>query len=101
MAKTDLPFFLALMTHLAEHGVTCPLPVKAGTLDLKALAAEADVDRVVIGRPLRAGAELRVSAQLVDAPSGTVLASHTVQSSLGDPRSRTTSPAASRRCRCP
>ena len=54
------------------------------TLDLKALAAEADVDRVVIGTLLRAGAELRVSAQLVDAPSGTVLASHTVQSSLGD-----------------
>jgi len=54
------------------------------TLDLKALAAEADVDRVVIGTLLRAGAALRVSAQLVDAPSGTVLASHTVQSSLGD-----------------
>src|ERR1700750_2057186 len=30
VAKNDLPFFLALMTHLAEHGVTCPLPVKAG-----------------------------------------------------------------------
>ena len=29
MAKNDLPFFLALMTHLAEHGVNCPLPVKA------------------------------------------------------------------------
>ena len=52
--------------------------------DLRALAAEADVDRVVMGTLLRAGAELRVSAQLVDAPSGTVLASHTVQSSLGD-----------------
>ncbi|HUR93843.1 MAG TPA: serine/threonine-protein kinase, partial [Gemmatimonadales bacterium] len=54
------------------------------TPDLKVLAADADVDRVVIGTLLRAGAELRVSAQLVDAPSGTVLASHTVQSSLGD-----------------
>ena len=54
------------------------------TPDLRALAAEADVDRVVMGTLLRAGAELRVSAQLVDAPSGTVLASHTVQSSLGD-----------------
>lgn len=29
VAKNDLPFFLALMTHLAEHGVSCPLPVKA------------------------------------------------------------------------
>ena len=28
VAKNDLPFFLALMTHLAEHGVNCPLPVK-------------------------------------------------------------------------
>ena len=54
------------------------------TPDLKTLAADADVDRVVMGTLLRAGAELRVSTQLVDAPSGTVLASHTVQSSLGD-----------------
>jgi homoserine kinase type II len=29
VAKNDLPFFLALMTHLAEHGINCPLPVKA------------------------------------------------------------------------
>ncbi len=28
VARTDLPFFLALMTHLAEHGINCPLPVK-------------------------------------------------------------------------
>ncbi len=28
VAKGDLPFFLALMTHLAEHGINCPLPVK-------------------------------------------------------------------------
>jgi homoserine kinase type II len=26
--KNDLPFFLALMTHLAVHGITCPQPVK-------------------------------------------------------------------------
>lgn len=25
--RGDLPFFLSLMEHLAEHGVTCPLPV--------------------------------------------------------------------------
>jgi homoserine kinase type II len=27
VAKGDLPFFLALMAHLAQHGVTCPQPV--------------------------------------------------------------------------
>ena len=54
------------------------------TPDLKAIATEAGVDLVVMGSILRAGDELRVSAQLVDAPAGTVLASHTVQKPLGD-----------------
>ncbi len=52
--------------------------------DLKALAAEADVDRVVMGTVLRSGDQLRAAAQLVAAPEGTLLTSHTVQSSLGD-----------------
>ena len=52
--------------------------------DLKALAAEADVDRVVMGTLLRAGDQIRATAQLVEAPVGTLLTSHTVQASLGD-----------------
>jgi serine/threonine protein kinase/tetratricopeptide (TPR) repeat protein len=52
--------------------------------DLKALAGEADVDRVVIGSLLRADDQLRVSVQLVEAPAGTMVASHTLESSLGD-----------------
>jgi serine/threonine protein kinase/tetratricopeptide (TPR) repeat protein len=52
--------------------------------DLKALAADADVDRVVMGTLLRSGDQLRASAQLVEAPSGTLLTALTVQSSLGD-----------------
>src|SRR4249920_376612 len=28
VAAKDLPFFLALMEHLAKRGLTCPLPVK-------------------------------------------------------------------------
>ncbi len=52
--------------------------------DLKALATEADVDRVVMGTLLRSGDQLRATAQLVEAPGGTLLTSHTVQSSLGD-----------------
>jgi serine/threonine protein kinase/tetratricopeptide (TPR) repeat protein len=54
------------------------------TPDLKALAAEADVDRVVMGTLVRAGDQLRAVTQLVEAPGGTLLTSHTVQSSLGD-----------------
>jgi serine/threonine-protein kinase len=54
------------------------------TPDLKAIAAEANVDRVVMGTLLRSGDQLRAAAQLVEAPGGTLLTSHTVQSSLGD-----------------
>ena len=52
--------------------------------DIKALAAEADVDRVVMGTLVRSGDQLRAAAQLVEAPGGTLLASHTVQATLGD-----------------
>lgn len=52
--------------------------------DLKALAAEADVDGVILGTVMRVGDELRATAQLVETPSGTLLTSHTVQASLGD-----------------
>jgi non-specific serine/threonine protein kinase len=52
--------------------------------DLKAVAAEADVDRVVMGTLLRSGDRLRVAAQLVEAPAGTLLTSRTVEASLGD-----------------
>ena len=52
--------------------------------DLKALAAEADVDRVVMGTLSRSGDQLRATAQLVEAPGGTLLTSHTVQSSFGE-----------------
>lgn len=52
--------------------------------DLKTLAVEANVDRVVMGTLLRSGDQLRVVAQLVEAPGGTLLTSHTVQAPLGD-----------------
>ena len=52
--------------------------------DLKALASDVNVDRVVMGTLLRAGDQLRASAQLVEVPAGTVLTSHTVQAPLGD-----------------
>jgi serine/threonine protein kinase/tetratricopeptide (TPR) repeat protein len=52
--------------------------------DLKALATEVDVDRVVMGTLLRAGDQLRATAQLVETPGGTLLTSHSVMSSMGD-----------------
>ncbi len=52
--------------------------------DLKSLAAEVDVDRVVMGTLLRSGDQMRAAAQLVEAPGGTLLTSHTVQASLDD-----------------
>jgi TolB-like protein len=52
--------------------------------DLKTIASEADVDVVLTGTLVRAGEQLRVSTQLVEAPGGTLVWSHTSQLSLGD-----------------
>ena len=56
----------------------------AETPDLKTLAADADVDRVIMGTLLRSGDQLRAAVQLIEAPGGTLLTSHTVQASMGD-----------------
>lgn len=40
--KGDLPFFLGLMEHLAERGITCPLPVKG---------RDGEALRTLCGRP--------------------------------------------------
>src|SRR5215471_2015744 len=40
--RDDLPYFLALMTHLAEHGINCPQPVKA---------RDGEALRELVGRP--------------------------------------------------
>ncbi len=51
--------------------------------DPKAVAAGADVDVIVSGSLLRAGDQVRVSTQMTDASTGTLLASHMTQTSLG------------------
>ena len=56
----------------------------AGTQDLKTIAAEADVDLIVTGTLLSAGDEIRVTAQLTDAASGTLMWSHSTQTSIGN-----------------
>jgi len=52
--------------------------------DLRTIAEQAEVDIVLVGNLLRAGERLRVSCQLLDAPAGTVVWSHTVLVTLGD-----------------
>ncbi|MBP0650970.1 phosphotransferase, partial [Mycobacterium tuberculosis] len=53
----DLPFFLGLMEHLAEAGLTCPLPVKnragtaLGTLAGRPAAIVTFLEGVWIKRP--------------------------------------------------
>lgn len=55
-----------------------------GLLDFRALADEASVDVVVAGSLLRAGREVRVSAQLVAVPQGSLIWSHTIQAPVHD-----------------
>ena len=52
--------------------------------DLRRIADEAGVDIVLTGTLLRAGEQLRVSTQLVEAPDGTLIWSQTSQLPLGD-----------------
>src|SRR5215470_675979 len=54
----------------------------SGTQDLKTIATEADVDLIVTGTLLSAGDEIRVTAQLTDAATGTLMFSHSIQSRI-------------------
>jgi len=55
-----------------------------GAQDLRTIADEAGVDIVLTGTLVRAGEQLRVSMQLVEAPDGTLVWSQTSQLPLGD-----------------
>lgn len=55
-----------------------------GPPDLQRIATETGVEAVVTGTLMRAGDQIRVNAQLLEAPGGTVLWSDRVQSPLGD-----------------
>jgi len=56
----------------------------ADQLDLRTVASEAAVDAIVTGTLLEAGGLVRVSVQLVEVPSGTVLWSHAFQTPMRD-----------------
>jgi len=55
-----------------------------GPQDLRMLAAEVQVDAVVTGTLLRVGNQVRVSAQLVAVPEGSLLWSHTMHAPVDD-----------------
>jgi len=69
---------LVVRSSLAASALAADVP------DLEAIAAKAGVDAVLTGTLLRAGDQLRVTSQLAEVPSGTVLWSQTDQVSLGD-----------------
>jgi TolB-like protein/tetratricopeptide (TPR) repeat protein len=52
--------------------------------DLKRIASEAEVDVILIGTLLRAGDRIRAATQLVEAPAGTLVWSHTETVALSD-----------------
>jgi serine/threonine protein kinase/tetratricopeptide (TPR) repeat protein len=53
-------------------------------VDLREIAREVDVDTVLTGTLLRAGSQLRLTTQLVEAPSGTLIWSKASQVELSD-----------------
>ena len=55
-----------------------------GAHDLKIIAHDADVDLIVTGTLLSAGDEIRVTAQLTDAANGTLVWSHSTQTTIGN-----------------
>jgi serine/threonine protein kinase/tetratricopeptide (TPR) repeat protein len=57
---------------------------RSDSLNLEKIASEADVDVVLSGTLMRAGDQLRVSAQLLEVPIGTVLWSSTFQTPIQD-----------------
>ena len=58
--------------------------LSSDTPDIQALSQALDVDVVLLGTLLSSGDQVRVSAQLVEAPSGTLVRAMTAQSSGGD-----------------
>ena len=53
-------------------------------IDVRTVAAELDVDAVMTGTLLRAGKQIRVSTQLLEAPSGTLVWSYNTQVNIHD-----------------
>jgi non-specific serine/threonine protein kinase len=72
VALSGLESLIIRSTHMAA-------PYATTDVDLRSLSSATAVDAVVMGTLLRAGSELRVTVQLVEAPAGTLLWSQVMQ----------------------
>jgi serine/threonine-protein kinase len=77
---SSLAGFESLVVRSTLAGAKYPLD----TLDLRAIASDLSVDAVLYGSLLSAGDQVRLTAQLVEAPSGVVLWSETFQAARQD-----------------
>ena len=75
---------LAGLPSLVVRSTAAAARLATEPLDLGKIATEAEVDLIVTGTLLRAGDRVRVTAQLVEARSGTLVGSHTVEPEVGD-----------------
>jgi TolB-like protein len=75
---------LAGFSSLVVRSTAAAARLATEPLDLERIATEADVDLVVTGTLLRARDQVRVTVQLVEAQSGTLVGSHTAQPRVGD-----------------
>jgi serine/threonine protein kinase len=75
---------LAGLSSLVVRSSLAAARFAGAVLDLREIAKEADVDTVLTGTLLRAGTQLRLTTQLVEAPSGTLIWSKASQVELSD-----------------
>ena len=75
---------LAGLSSLVVRSSLAAARFAGAVLDLREIAREIDVDTVLTGTLLRAGTQLRLTTQLVEAPSGTLIWSKASQVELRD-----------------
>src|SRR5579872_3108266 len=75
---------LAGLSSLVVRSSLAAARFTGAVLDLREIARELDVDTVLTGTLLRAGTQLRLTTQMVEAPSGTLIWSKASQVELSD-----------------
>jgi serine/threonine protein kinase len=75
---------LSGLDSLTVRSTLAALRFEGQAADPKKIAAEADVDAILTGSLIRVGAQLRLTCQLLAAPSGTLLWSDTLHVSMND-----------------